>query len=141
MEAYVALTAISTLAGAASASANSKSMANEAEAQSRLAETQALQRDTASREELDVFLSGLQASRAANGLSSRSPNAILLESKNRNASDHNRLVQRADDRQRAANFRTSAQNHRRKANFSIMTGIAKAGVPLAEYGSYKGWGS
>jgi len=112
-----------------------------AESEARLADTQALQRDTLARDDLNRFLSSVRASRAANGLSSQSPNAMVLEKEGRESSDHNRLVQRADDRQRAANFRTAAKSYRRKGNFSLLTGVASAGVPLAKYGAYKGWGS
>ncbi len=118
----------------------SQSMAAEAQAdlQAKLAETQALQRDTLAREELLRSESAVRAARGANGLSAVSPNAGLLFSERRDQSDRDRLVARADDQQRAANYRLAASNERRKRSWSLATGLATSAIPLAQYGSYKG---
>lgn len=133
------------IAGSVASAVSAKSQAMDESArldsEAKLADTQALQRDTMARDDLDSFLSSVRASRAANGLGGTSPNARILEKENSENADHNRLVQRADDRQRAANFRTASKSVKRQGNFSLFTGIAKAGVPLAQYGAYKGWGS
>lgn len=123
---------ISAMSAGIQEAANDESMA-------RLAETQALQRDTLSRGDLDDFLAGLRAARAANGLSAFSPNAMVLEKEARETMDRDRLINRASDRQRAANFRASAKARRSGARLSLVTGIAKGGVPLAEYGFEQGW--
>jgi hypothetical protein len=141
MQAMMAFNVVAAVGKGLAGRSEAMSEAARADSEARLADTQALQRDTLARDDLNRFLSSVRSSRAANGLSSRSPNAMVLEQEGREASDHNRLVQRADDRQRAANFRTAAKSARRKGRFSLITGIAKAGVPLAEYGSYQGWGS
>lgn len=103
-----------------------------ADAQAALAETQALQRDTQARDELERFLSSVQAARAANGLSSRSPNALVLEQDARRQSTSERLRNRADDRQRAANFRAAGQGYRRQGRMSLVTGAVSGGIPLAQ---------
>lgn len=123
---------VSAFAGGMQEAANDESMA-------RLADTQALQRDTLARNDLDDFLAGLRASRAANGLSAFSPNARVLEMDARETMDRDRLINRAGDRQRAANFRSSAKARRRGARLSLVTGVASGGVPLAEYGAEQGW--
>ena len=110
-----------------------------AQSEALMAETQALQRDTLAREELQRYLGSVRAVRGANGLSANSPNAMLLASTAIAESDKGRLRARADDRQRAANFRTSAQYYRRAGNMSLATGVLSAGVPLAEYGINEGW--
>lgn len=135
-------TALSVTANIASGVAQASASMDEAaryESEARLAETQALQRDTQNRDELTRFLSTVQAARAANGLSPNSPNAYVLERAALDQSDDDRLRQRADDRQRRLNFLAAAKSARKSAKFSLVTGIAKSGVPLGEYGSYKGW--
>lgn len=107
------------------------------ESEARLAETQALQRDTQARDELTRFLSSVRAARSANGLSASSPNARLLEADAITTSDDERLRTRADDRQRAANFRTAAASARRSGTFSLLTGAFGAAVPLRDYYSLK----
>lgn len=140
------VTAFSVVQGVASVasglSARSQNMneAARADSEARLADTKALQRDTQSRDELTRFLSTVMAARGANGLSTKSPNARLLEGDAASISDEERLRQRADDRQRAANFRAAAKGYRKAAKFSLLTGIAGAATPLGEYASYKGWG-
>ncbi|MFY0633684.1 MAG: hypothetical protein JXQ91_07725 [Vannielia sp.] len=110
-----------------------------AEAQAVLADTQALQRDTLARDDLTRTLDGIRAARAANGLSVNSPNAWVIEQETSQMADRDRQIQLADDRQRAANYRSAAKSARRAGQWSLVTGIAKAGIPLAEYGSNKGW--
>lgn len=141
MEAMTAFQVIGGLASGLAGRAAGMSEAARAESEARLAETQALQRDTLAREDLDRYLSTVRAARAANGLTASSPNAMILENEAREASTQDRLRQRADDRQRAENFRASAAASRQGVRLSLLTGVAKAGVPLAQYGSYKGWGS
>lgn len=102
------------------------------ESEARLADTQALQRDTQSRDELERTIGSIRAARAANGLSARSPNAMLLESETRRVSDNERLVQVADYRQRAANLRAGAEASRRRGRFSLLTGFTRAGVSIAQ---------
>ena len=137
MEAFVAMQVVSAVAGGASERAQAMSESARAQSEARMAETQALQRDTIAREDLDRYISGLRASRAANGLSLRSPNAAILERDSREAATHDRLVQRADDRQRAQNLRTAAKSARRRGTVSLLTGVGRAAVPLAEYVQYK----
>ncbi len=103
------------------------------DSEAKLAETQTLQRDTIAREDLNSFLSTVRASRAANGLSGDSPNAMLLEQTSVRNADRDRLIQRADGRQRAANFRTAAKSMRKTARYSLLTGYARSGVALAQY--------
>lgn len=138
----VALTAfqvVGAVAGGVAAASQNMDQAARAESEARLADTQALQRDTQNRDELTRYLSTVRAARAANGLSANSPNAFLLEKNAASVSDDERLRMRADDRQRAANFRTAAKSYRKSAKFSLFGGVADAAVPLAQYGSYKGW--
>lgn len=139
MQALTAFQVIGAVAGGIAQASASMDESARYESEARLAETQALQRDTQNRDELARFLSTVRAARAANGLSASSPNAFVLEKDAMETSDDERLRQRADDRQRAANFRAAAKSSRRSASLSLVTGIAKAGVPLAEYGSYKGY--
>lgn len=121
--------------------AQAMNQAAQQELQAKLAETQALQRDTIAREELLRAESTTRAVRAANGLSDTTPSGMQLFDDRRKASDRDRLVERADRRQTAANYRTAAKASRSQARWSLATGIVKAGVPLAQYGHYAGWGS
>lgn len=105
----------------------------------KLAETQALQRDTLAREDFIRADSATRAARGANGLSSSSPNAGILFKERLKASDRDRLIARADDRQRAQNYRTAAKAAGTRARWSLVTGFSKAAVPIARYGHYKGW--
>lgn len=139
MDPFTAFQVVAGVAGAVGSASASMDEAARYESEARLAETQALQRDTQNRDELTRFLSTVRAARAANGLSDTSPNAFLLEKDAIDTSDDERLRMRADDRQRASNFRYAAKSSRKSARYSLITGVAKAGVPLAEYGSYKGW--
>lgn len=139
MQALTAFQVVGALAGGASDSAQAMNEAARAESEARLAETQALQRDTAARGDLDRFLATVSAARAANGLSSTSPNAQVLRGEATEVMDRERLIQRADDRQRAANFRAAAKAYRKTAKLSLVTGVGAAAVPLGQYGAYKGW--
>lgn len=134
--AFVALQATSAVAGGLADSAGAMDDAARAESEARLADTQALQRDTIARDDLSRYLSTVRAARAANGLSANSPNAFLLEADAIETSDDERLRQRADDRQRAANYRAAAESARKRAKFSLFGGIVKAGIPLAQYKMY-----
>lgn len=136
-------TAFKVVAGVASTVATvsaNMDQAARAESEARLADTQALQRDTIARDELTRYLSTVRAARGANGLSADSPNAWVLRKEADDTSTDERLRLRADDRQRAANFRASAKSYKKAGKFSLVTGLATgAGVPIAEYGAYKGW--
>lgn len=140
-QALMAFQVVGAVAGGLSQRAEAMDASARATSEARLAETQALQRDTAARDDLSRFLGTVSSARAANGLSSHSPNAILLDAEARDVSDNERLRQRADDRQRAANFRAAAKSYRRQGNLSLITGLAQAGVSIATYGQSKGWGS
>lgn len=139
MDPFTAFQVIGAVAGGVAQASASMDEAARYQSQARLADTQALQRDTQNRDELARFLSTVQAARAANGLSANSPNAYVLEKNAMETSDDERLRQRADDRQNAANFRAAAKSAKKQAGFSLITGFAKAGVPLADYGATKGW--
>lgn len=139
MDPFTAFQMIGAVAGGMAQASASMDEAARYESEARLADTQALQRDTQNRDELRRFLSTVRAARAANGLSASSPNAYVLEKDAIDTSDDERLRQRADDRQRAANFRAAAKSSRTQARYSLLTGVAKAGVPLADYGATKGW--
>lgn len=130
---------VTGVAGGLGAFSSGMQDAANSESAARLAETQALQRDTIARDDLMGFLSGLRAARAANGLSANTPNARILEREGRESANRDRLINRANDRQRAANFRSAAKAQRRGARLSLVTGAAQAGVPLAEYGANQGW--
>ena len=130
----------SAIAGALAGRAQGMSDAARQESEARLADTQALQRDTIARGDLDAFLSSMRAARAANGLSSSSPNALTLEAAAILEGDKGRLIDRADDRQRAANLRAGAAASRRGANWSLATGLVKAAIPIGQYGINRGWG-
>lgn len=137
----VALTAFKTVGAVAGGMSDRAQAMNEAarmEGEAALAETQAFQRDTLAREELRRFTGSIRAARAANGLSATSPNAMVLLQAATAESDRDRLMARADDRQRAANFRAAAKGLRRSGNMSLVTGALSAGVPLAEYGFSSG---
>jgi hypothetical protein len=136
-QAMVAFQVIGAAASGLAAVSQSMNESARMESEARLAETQALQRDTLARDELTRFLSSVKAARAANGLSSTSPNARILEKEATDVNDDERLRFRADDRQRAQNFRTSAAAARSAGRFSLVTGFANAGVPLAQYSMYK----
>jgi hypothetical protein len=129
---FVALKAGGAVAKGFQGRAENLNEAAKAEAQARLADTQAFQRDTLARGELDRFLSSMAASRAANGLSSVSPNALVLQADARNKSDNERLRNRADDRQRAANFRAAAKGYKSRARFSLATGLIKGGLSIGQ---------
>ena len=131
--AYVALKAGSALAEGMQGRAQNLNEAAKADAQAKLADTQALQRDTAARDELERFIGSMRVARASSGMSLNSPNAIVLEQDSRNTSDDQRLRNRADDRQRAANFRAAAKSYKSAAKYSMVTGIAKAGMSIAQY--------
>lgn len=132
--AFTGFQVVSSLAEGAAGNAQAMSESARLESEARLAETQTLQRDTIAREDLNSFLSTVRASRAANGLSGSSPNAILLEQTSIKNADRDRVIQRADGSQRAANFRTAAKSQRRKGKYSLLTGVARAGVSLAKFG-------
>lgn len=128
---------VAKVAGAAfsavGASAQAQSDANNMDAEARLADTQALQRDTQLRDELSLFMSSMNSARAANGLSTISPNAVLLMQDANRVSSKERTTQTANDRQRAANLRAGAAGARRRGRFSLFTGLARAAVPLAQH--------
>jgi hypothetical protein len=137
----VALTAFKTIAPIAAGMSQRASAMNDAarmEGEAALAETQALQRDTLAREELQRFTGSIRAARAANGLSATSPNALVLQQAAMAESDRDRLIARADSRQQGANFRAAARGLRRSGNLSLVTGVASGGVSLAEYGFSSG---
>lgn len=135
---FMILQAGSAVAGGLAKRSEAMSESARMESEARLADTQALQRDTQARNELSRFLSGVTAARAANGLSATSPNAQILMGEATKVSDDERLVNRANDRQRAANFRTAAKSARSSARWSLVTGLANAAVPLAQYKMNKG---
>lgn len=139
--AMVGLQVVSGVAKGMAARAKGMDEAARLESEAKLAGTQALQRDTIARGDLDAFLSSIRAARAANGLSLTSPNAIAYEMEAILQGDRARRTQRADDSQRVVNLRTGAQSARRGARLSLLTGVVSAGVPLAEYGVNQGWGS
>lgn len=130
---FAGLSAASSAAQGLSASAAAKSEANQMDAEARLADTQALQRDTQLRDELSRFMSSMKSSRAANGLSMSSPNALLLMQDANKVSSEERTTQTANDRQNAANLRAGAANARSSAKLSLFTGLARAAVPIAQY--------
>ncbi len=136
----VALTALQ-VAGTVATAAQARSTAMDEQAQqelnARLAETQALQRDTLAREDLKRAESATRAARGANGLSGSSPNAAVLFKERRDASDRDRLIARADDRQRAANYRTAAKSAGSRAKWSLATGLVKSAVPIGQYAHYR----
>ena len=136
--ALTAFRVVGAVAGGLSERAKEMNEAARMQGEAALAETQALQRDTLAREDLRRFTGSIRAARAANGLSATSPNAMVLMDAATAESDRDRLMARADDRQRAANFRAAAKGLRRRANVSLVTGVATAGVPLAEYGFSSG---
>lgn len=111
------------------------------ESEARMAETQGLQRDTIARGDLDAFLSTMRASRSANGLSSTSPNARVLEAAAILEGNKGRLIERADSSQQAANLRAGAKASRSAGNWSLATGLVGAAIPISQYGMNKGWGS
>lgn len=115
-----------------SQNAQAQSEADRMDSEARLADTQALQRDTNLRDELTRFLSTTQSSRAANGLSATSPNALKLMSEANLVSSRERTRQTADDKQRAANLRAGASARRRGGRMSLLTGAIGAAVPLAQ---------
>lgn len=122
-------------AGAGALASHSAAMGEEAqqELNAKLAETQGMQRDTNSREELQRAESAVRAARGANNLSGDSPNAALLFKERRNASDRDRTIRRSDDRMRAENFRRAAASSRRRGRMSLFTGAIKTAIPIAEY--------
>ena len=135
MDPMTAFTALKVVGGVAKGLAGrSQAMTDAArqEAEASLAETQALQRDTASRDELTRFLSSTQAARAANGLSATSPNALKIMAEASQVSNSERMVMSSGDRQRAANLRAGASASRRAGNLSLLTGVVSGGIPLAQ---------
>lgn len=136
MDPATAFTAFKVIGGVAKGlAAHSQGMTDAArqESESLLAETQALQRDANSRDELTRFLSTTQAARSANGLSATSPNALVLMDEANLVSNRERMVQSSGDRQRAANLRAGAKASRSGARLSLLTGAVSAGIPLAEH--------
>lgn len=133
MEALTAFKVIKTVTSGLANRAQGMTDAARQDAEAKLADTQALQRDAASRDELTRFLSTTQAARSAKGLSALSPNAIKLASEASKVSNSERMVQSSGDKQRAANLRAGAKASRRGANLSLLTGAASAGVSLAEH--------
>lgn len=138
-EAFMALQVVGAAAGTMATVQQMRTQADEAELQAKLADTQALQRDTLAREDLMAAESAVRAARGAAGMSSSSPNADVLFDKRRDVMDRDRLVARADDLQRAQNFRTAAASKRSGARWSLATGLVNTGVKLGEWGSYSGW--
>lgn len=135
MDPATLLTAFKVVGGVSSAigaSAKGQSEANNLEAEARLADTQALQRDTNSRDELNRFLGSVKSSRAGSNLSSLSPNALNIINEANRTSNKERLIDTANYKQRAANLRSGARNKRRGARFSLFTGAISAGVPLIQ---------
>ena len=135
MDPMTAFTALKVVGGVAKGLAGrSQAMTDAArqEAEASLAETQALQRDTASRDELTRFLSSTQAARAANGLSATSPNALKIMAEASQVSNRERMVMSSGDRQRAANLRAGAAASRRAGSLSLLTGVVSGGIPLAQ---------
>lgn len=137
MQAFTALQVVSAVGSGLAGRAEAMSEAARAQSEARLSETRALQRDIIARDDLSRYVSGLRAARAANGLSSRSPNAFILERDSQQAATHDRLVQRADDRQQAENYRAAAKSYRARGSLSLLTGIGRAAVPLGEYMKYR----
>lgn len=111
-------------------SAQNSSEAVRLQNEARLHDTQALQRDTDLRGELDRSLSTIQAARAANGLSALSPNAISLVREATEASTEDRQILTGNDRQRAANARAGATAARRGARLSLVTGFVQTRASL-----------
>lgn len=131
----MALTAFKVVTAVAGGISNYQKQMGDAarlDSEARLADTQALQRDAASRDELDRFLSGTSAARAANGLSANSPNALKLASEANRVYNSERMIQTSGDRQRAANLRAGAKSLRKSAKLSLLTGVVSGGIPLAQ---------
>ena len=129
------LTGLKVAGGVASAlQARSAGMAQSANlrAQAQLQETQALQVDTQHRDELDQYLGAAQVARAANGLSSSSPNALRIFNDANVIKGRERARDVANFRQRAANTRAAAGAAARGARFNFFGGLIDAGIPLAE---------
>lgn len=122
----------SQFASGLAASQQAKSEANNLDAQAKLSETQALQRDTSLRDELTRFLSSTRASRTANGLSALSPNALKLSSEATKVSSEERQIMTSNDRQRAANMRVAAKSRRSGSRLSLLTGAISGSIPLIE---------
>ena len=132
MEALTAFKVVGAVAGGLAKRSQAMTDAARQEAEASLAETQALQRDTASRDELSRFISSTQAARAANGLSATSPNALKIMAEASQVSNSERMVMSSGDRQRAANLRAGASASRRAGNLSLLTGVVSGGIPLAQ---------
>ncbi|MGB1214966.1 MAG: hypothetical protein ACPG4X_16480 [Pikeienuella sp.] len=130
--AMVGLQVVSGVAKGMAGRAKGMSDAARQESEAQLAETQALQRDTIARDDLSAFLSSQRAARGANGLSATSPNALLLASEATLQGNRSREINRADDYQRAANYRTAAAASRDQGRMSLFTGVTQAGVSLAQ---------
>ena len=136
MDPMTAMTVLSVGASLAKGASNYSTAMSESAQQdlnAKLAETKALQRDTLAREDLIRSESAVRAARGANNLSGISPNASVLFQERRRASDRDRLISRADDRQQAENFRAAARSSRRRAKYSLITGFADAAIPLAQF--------
>lgn len=129
---FAVASAVSAGAQGIAGSQQAKGEANQMDAEARLEDTKALQRDTQLRDELDRFISAQKSARAANGLSGTSPNALLLMDDANTVSAKERTTQTANDRQRAANLRAGAAGARRSGRLSLITGMAKAAVPIAQ---------
>lgn len=143
MDPSTAYTALEVGSGVASIFAGqAEAMNEEAKARSAayLAETQALQRESVSNDELVRFISTTRAARGANGLSINSPNARILEQDAQTAARRDRLIAKTDDKVRARNFRNAASSYRSSRRMSLLTGGIKSAIPLAEYGINQGWG-
>ena len=133
MEALTAFKVVGAVAGGLAKRSQAMTEAARQEAEASLAETQALQRDTASRDELSRFISSTQAARAANGLSATSPNALKIMAEASQVSNSERMVMSSGDRQRAANLRAGASASRRAGSLSLLTGVVSGGIPLAQH--------
>jgi len=108
------------------------SEADRMESEAFLADTQALQRDTALRGELDRSLSTNLAARAANGLSALSPNAMKLMNEARTVSDNERRIMVGDYKMKGRNLRVAASAKRAGARRSLLTGVIGAAIPIAQ---------
>lgn len=132
-QALMAFQVVGAVAGGLSKRAEAMDASARATSEARLAETQALQRDTAAREDLSRFLGTVRSARAANGLSSHSQNALLLDAEARDVSDNERLRQRADKTLPPHESWLRAADHRRVGNLSLVTGLASAGASIAQF--------
>lgn len=135
--AFVALSAASSVVGAVGQYSAAMDEEANLRLQAQMAETQALQKDTIARDELLRAESATRAARGANGLDPFTPNAAVLFKTRRDASDRDRLIERANDRQRAANYIAAAKSAKSRARWSLATGLVSAAVPIAQGVMYK----